>query len=355
MVESIFSIYVLLAAIPAVFWLLGINGLPVHRFRVEGVYLFFLVLLIGSRDEIGADWLHYEHQFSRIGQSLEAISETDIGYGLLVYIFHSLGLEIYHLNIFAACFIGFGAVYLSRCLTIPWSLSAGLAVYFWPVVVAGYNRQALSFGALFFGLAFVLRDKKGAAFAAMLVLPLLHISGLVGAVVIAAAIFGFRKKILVGLPLAAGLFLFLWSRLENRIGFYQDIRSMESAGFLLRAIPNLLAAGVYFLLRSRILAASSLAMRRTLDGLSAIALIAFALGFFHSTLGDRLGLYGLILQTIVFFEFLPRLLSGNMRLGVFLLAPLASISLLTYWLGNSVKAEEHWIPYRSVFVEWLGG
>ena len=128
------------AAVPAMMRMRP-AGAPIHSRRWQlswMLMLFFLVLLIGLRHRVGADWGAYiAHVEEVAGLSwLEALARgSDPAYVTLNWISSELGGGVYLVNLFAAALFSWGLVSFCRAQPRPW-LALAVAVPYLVTVVA---------------------------------------------------------------------------------------------------------------------------------------------------------------------------------------------------------------------------
>jgi len=243
-----------------------------------------------------------------------------------------------------------GVIPFCRSMPRPWLALAVAMPYLVIVVAMGYTRQGIALGLAMLGLLALQRRSTrgfaawtllGAAFhrSAVLLLPV-------------AALAATRKRLWsafwIGIIAIVGYLAFLERDVETLYTNYVA-SGYESQGALIRLAMNAVAAILFLKFYPRFeLPHASVALWRWLSILSLAMFAAFFVVPSSSTALDRLGLYLLPLQVLV-FSHVPSALGGkrNRKLWVFLvLAYYAAI--LAVWLlyANNAYA---WRPYQN----WL--
>jgi hypothetical protein len=258
-----------------------------------------------------------------------------------------LGLDIWAVNLACAAIFTWGLGKFVRQQTNPWlALLVGVP-YLIIVVAMGYTRQAVAIGLILAGLSTpkgrkVTRFWIYIAFAAtfhktaIIALPLVAISQT------------HNKFIMAGLGvliLAILYYLFLSSDIDKLMTNYVEAEyGSEGAG--VRVAMNLLPATIFLIFRKKFgLTADEFSLWRNFS-LGAFAALALLLLTPSSTVVDRLALYLVPLQLVVFSR-LPDLFGSNGRSnGQLTLAVIAYSALVQFvWLTSATNAE-FWLPYK---------
>lgn len=338
-----------------------VSGASVHdgqKFSVGWLfYGIFLVLIIGFRVEVGGDWFNYLRYLD--GVAIFPIDEiprmSDPGYFVINWICSYFNLDIYGVNLISGLIFSVGLIVFCLSLARPWLALAISIPYLVIVVAMGYSRQGVALGLAMFGLVYLQKKEigkfiflviLGAAFhkTAVLMLPI-------------AALASARNRLLAlvwgGGALVLGYFLFLEDSAEILYENYIEAE-YQSSGAQIRLIMNLLPASCLILFWKRF--AMDMAEKRLWI---VFALISFALFFVlmispSSTAVDRIALYMLPLQMVVFSNF-PDIFSdeanGDVVFPVMLV--IAYYALVEFvWLNYAVNAGD-WIPYRFYPLEAL--
>jgi hypothetical protein len=316
--------------------------------------LLFLVFLIVAFRETGGDYERYllmSDLISPLGFS-EAIELTDPAYGALNWGSNQLGLGLYGVNTVCALIFLFGFARFCAPESRSLLMLAVAASYLIIVVVIGYTRQGTAIGLEFFALRALMERRFFPSVAWILIAAGFHRSA---AVLLPLAYFAApahtskMRKITAGIAVIATVVIVaaqLSTQADTYIANYLQSSRYESQGAIIRSLMSF-AAGVVFLLYRRrwaaiwgdhdiwlVFSVAALA----LTGLSVIA----------STAADRMGLYVIPLQIIVFAR-LPSLAPSARRKNEFVMGAIAIYAIaLGVWLHLGQFAGQLWLPYRSL-------
>lgn len=311
-----------------------------------------LVVLIGLRFQVGGDWYNYlGHLNDARGASLlELLKESDPGYRSINWIAIQLGWGIYGVNVLGAVLFVSGMLPFCRSMPRPWLALAVAMPYLVIVVAMGYTRQGVALGLAMLGLLALQRNSvkgfagwvlAGASFhrSAVLLLP---IAGLAAT----------RKRIWIAFWMAVvalvGYLAFLERDVESLYASYIE-QGYESQGALIRLAMNAIAAALYLGLQARFgLSSGATMLWRWISILALAMLAAYFVWPGSSTALDRLGLYVLPLQVLV-FSHLPGLVGSHRSRKLWVAIVLGySASVLAVWLLFAHNAYA-WRPYGN----WL--
>lgn len=358
--------YWLLFLVPA----LSALSEPAHRraaryavpmMRIPGAWwaaMLVLTLMVGWRHEVGADWGNYIRNYY---QSMHASHDpdwwwNDPGYRLLEWIALQADWGIHGVNLMAAALFSLGLVAFCRHLPRPW-LGLAVAVPYLVIILGmGYSRQGIALGCIMAGLValghgqvrrFVLWAMLGATFhkSAVVLLPL-------------AALAASRNRLTTAIWVAMVTVVAYLTLLEDSVqtlntGYLEA--EYQSEGALVRLLMNALPAAILLWKRDRF--AATLPSVRLWVWFALIALAMLGLYFVSpsSTAVDRMGLYLLPLQLMVFAhlpEVLGRRKGGNQAWVMAVLAYYATVEFV--WLNFAIHSYA-WLPYRWYPLEWLFG
>ena len=315
-----------------------------------------LILAIGLRTEVGGDWYVYLRifRYCTAGNFWDALAVgvSDPGYGLINWIAGELGFGIWAVNLICALIFTWGLRTFCRAQTNP-ALAMLVAVPYMCIVVAmGYTRQSVALGLIMAGTVAYQQNRIVRFLLLLLIATAFHKSAIIVAPLFAFANAKNRLLIFLALVLTAlvGYYVFLASSVEVLFANYIGAQ-YQSGGAPVRAAMNVAAAVVLYVYRKNLPFAEG---ERRLWYVFAIAGIGFAAMLLFSpssTAVDRVALYILPLQVVVF----SRLPDIHWQKGVRSLAfkaavIVSSLLVLIVWLelGN---ASYTWIPYRNYL--WL--
>lgn len=316
---------------------------------LRGLALLAIVLLVGLRFDVGADWETYRLNF-RYDARLAAGQLFDDGeplYRLLSWGVAQLGGGIIWANLIGAAIFGWGLARLAGRLAEPWTALVLAVPYLVIVVAMGYTRQSIAIGIIMAGLAMLLRGGGlGRYLLYVIVAAMFHRSAVLAfALVLMARTAHPAARLLAGVAIGYALYAsFIASSIDHYVRSYLDAR-YESQGASIRVLMSLVP-GVLLLATQRRLFPDP--HERSLWRAFAIASVAAALLLFvlpSTTAVDRLALYLLPLQLAVFSS-LPRL-AGEGRGQALRLQVVAYAAAIQFvWLNFAVHAQ-YWLPYQA--------
>jgi hypothetical protein len=306
----------------------------------------FMMVLIGLRYQVGADWPTYEFMFSFAGYAdwSRVIAHGDPGYQTLNWLVQRAGQGIWLVNLICSIIFTWGLVRLARTQPLPW-LAVVIAIPYLVIVVAmGYSRQAVAIGIIMAGLAALANGASIARFAIYVaVAALFHKTAVV--VLPLLVLTGERNRFVNALAGVAGFVLlydvFLADDVDLLVKNYVGAE-YNSQGAAVRVAMNLVPAFIMLVLGKRLkMSVQEMRIWRAFAWTSVGLLVALLVSP-SSTAVDRIALYMIPLQLIV----LPRLVllfksQQAGRLAVILYA--AAIQFT--WLNFAVHAQ-YWVPYH---------
>jgi hypothetical protein len=308
-----------------------------------------LTVLVGLRVQVGGDWFNYFHYLDDVRDAsfLELLSFGDPAYHFVNWISLKLGWDIFGVNLICGAIFSAGLVHFCRTLPRPWLALAVAVPYVVIVVAMGYTRQGVALGLAMLGLSalgrrstfwFVIWVFVGATFhkSAVLLLPI-------------AALANTRNRywtlLWVGVVTAMAYVLLLQEQVQQLYVTYVEAQ-YESQGAMVRLLMNAVPAVIFLAARRRFaMSRSATALWRWFSVMS-LGLLAVLFAIPASTAVDRIALYMLPLQLVV-FSHLPSALIGRRgsAVGGSLLVLLYYGAVLFVWL-NFASHSQYWVPYR---------
>ena len=312
----------------------------------------FLLVVIGLR-ETGGDYVTYKAMFDVIARSnLQAAFQiTDPLFALLNWSSSLLGLGFYGVNSIIGIIYLYGFYRFARYESEPILMLTISISYQVIVTVMGYSREGAAVGLLMWGISYLYERK-----------PLHYLGAIAAATGFHASAAAFVPLVFLGfswrrypmssfaaLVLACLSLGYAYSALTNQLGNYYDnyviSKHYSSQGALIRAVMTASAALVFLYYRrnwKRLWPDRDIWLVFSLAGLAMVPLT-----FIASTAADRIGLYLIPLQLVVFAR-LPVLQQNEWMRGVCIAAILVSYAiLLGTWLYYGQFTSELWLPYRS--------
>lgn len=313
-----------------------------------GLGLIAILVLVGLRHDVGADYDNYAELFrrTRLISSDALLSYGDWGYHFSSRLLSENGGSLWQLNLLCAAIFGWGLYRFARAQPEPWLALVVAIPYMVTVVAMGYTRQATALGILMMGLAAVLRGASLVRFAVYVALAaLFHRSAVV---VLPLMMFVFPRSRLTDALLVVALtlslyVLFLQDAVEQFQRGYLE-RGYQSQGAAIRIAQLALAALLFFAARSRMMFSEAEGRLWRNFAVVALAMAAVLILSPSSTAVDRVSLYLLPLQVAVLA-----------RLPIAISPPLARLLVVAYsglvlfvWLNYAAHAR-YWLPYQTIF------
>jgi hypothetical protein len=321
-----------------------------------GLFASLLVMVVGFRHEVGADWFNY---FRPLVAVLEQtwfegmMSSGDPAYGLLTWVAANFGGGLYLVNLVCALVFVAGLWVFARNSPQPWLTMCVAVPYLVIVVAMGYTRQGVAIGLAMVGLV-ALDQGRLYKFAGWLLLAaLFHKSALI---LLPLAVFSGRKNwgAVLGVVLVGALMfvLLLAEHVDNLIaGYITDQYASSGAG--IRVAMNALPATLFLVFRHRFGLTTEQKSFWTWMSLGALGFIVLLAVSPSSTAVDRVALYWIPLQLFVWSR-LPQAMgqrAGTQRqwLAVVLAYAFAVQFVWLFYADHSYA----WLPYKFYPWEWL--
>ncbi len=330
---------------------------PVRRNRMNGSWSLVAVvlsLLIGLRVEVGADWSNYYRylEIAAVQDVATLIGGGDPGYLLLNWLSLKLGAGMFGVNLIGSIFFSAGLVVFCRSLPRPW-LGFSVAVPYTVIVLAmGYSRQGMALGFAMLGLValgrrstlrFVVWVLLGATFhkSAVLLLPIAALASRGNRYWTAAWI---------GVTAITAYYVLLADAVDALYAIYVEAQ-YQSQGALIRLTMNALPAVILLVLRKRFRFSYGEAAVWRWFAIISLLLLAVFFATPASTAVDRVALYMMPLQMVVFSN-LPDVVGvrGQRNDQIVLLILLYYAAVQFVWFNFSTHAE-YWLPYRFLPLE----
>jgi hypothetical protein len=362
--------YWLIYLIPAVLVLSPFKGYG----QLERVGWVSLVLVtacfIGLRQDVGGDWENYLHLFQKI-EATElsvALGGRSKGYGLLNWIMAKAGLGIYGVNL-ACAVIGVVSLRIfcarQKDPLLAWVIFIPYLVL---VVGMGYTRQATAVFLVMAGYAWLLENKRIAFILVVFSAMLFHKSALValplvlltlpwgeiigrlresGAARLSSQTWVMLWAILALLVITPVLY---WDNIENYLDNYVYRDHWKSAGgstrVAMNVVPALLLILRWFSSRDKEKGEEIPALWIVL---SLAAIVTVLLLLVSSTVADRLSVYLVAIQGVVFSQ-VPYWTKTPVYHGLLKAGVVGSYGLVLFvWFSYADHAYE-WLPYENIFL-----
>ncbi len=322
------------------------------------LYGLFLIVIIGLRHEVGGDWSNYIENYSWLQSvafsdliTTKSITD-DIGF-VIVYWFSLKFLNgIYAANLICASIFIAGLIRVCKKMPIPW-LALVLAIPYLVIVVAmGYTRQAAAIGFIMWGLVDLMKGES-LKFYVMIFLGLLfHKTALfmlpVG-FLYGNTIRNLKDFLLFMLFFGMAFFALLADRISHLVHYYvTDTGGMESSGAIIRVMMNVVSASVFLYFRKA--SSEKYSDTRLWTIFSVVSLVMLPLAFIISTTIDRMALYFIPMQLVIFSR-TPLFIINSYNRTLFILSILfLYCAALFVWL-NFGNFSSHWQPYQNLLLK----
>lgn len=308
-----------------------------------------LSLFIGFRHNIGGDWPSYIRHYNEMQYyNFETIfSRGDPGYYLINLFAYNNELTIYFVNIIVAIIFTTGLIMFARKQYNPWLAITVAFPYLVIVVSMGYTRQAAAIGFVLMGIS-LLNSKKGFYYLIFFVFlaTLFHKSA-----VLVLGLVMFDKegkklfKFLALLIISLGMYNVFLADYQNRLIQNYVEAQYESSGALIRIIMNALPALIVFIFRNE--------WKKYYSDynfwkiIALISIISIVLVNISSTAVDRVALYMIMIQLIVFAR-LPLLLSNYIKQSTTTILVVLYYLLIQFVWLNFASHAHNWLPYENI-------
>jgi hypothetical protein len=322
---------------------------PLRLERPWLVVVLLLTLLIGFRYRVGGDWGNYFGYLYRLtGVPLAKVLQlSDPGYQLLNWLSLRANWDIYGVNLLGGFLFAVGLAVFCRSLPRPWLALAVAVPYLLIVVAMGYSRQGIALGLAMLGLValgrqstpwFVIWVLLGATFhkSAVVLLPI---------AALAATRNRYWVAFWVGMVGLAAYTVLLEESVESlRVNYIEA--GYQSQGAAVRGLMNALPAAIFLLWRRRFFLVEAERNLWFWISLISLTLAVLALTSTATTAVDRIGLYMLPLQMVVFAHLPEALGRPGFSNNAWVLAVLGYYAAVQFvWLNFAIHAR-WWVPYR---------
>ena len=322
------------------------------RFRPGmALLLFAFVLLIGLRFEVGGDWLAYEDltAFVRMESLGYSLQFGDPGFALLTWLSARTPLGSTGPSLFCGAVLVYALWKFARRQPDPWLAVTAAVPYLLIVVGMGYVRQAAAIGFVMLALIQFENRSLGHFFKWMLLAALFHISSLAVLPLVGLTIV--RRQPVAIIPLlivsALGYFVLLGDRLDR---FYEGyvVAQYDSSGALVRLLMNAVPAAIFLAYRKRFPLNDTGRALWSWFSILSLLLVALVAVSPSTTALDRIGLYCIPIQLLVFGNIAPLLaqtVQGQRAIKA--LAIFFYGAVLFTWLNYADNAS-FWVPYKFI-------
>jgi len=325
-------------------------------------FIFFLLLIfVGLRHQVGADWDNYKRIYEFISQNgIDALFITDPGYSLINLVSNYLGGDIFLVNLISGFIFLIGLFYFIGKLPYP-SLTIAIANSYLVFIVAmGYTRQSIAIGILMTSYALYINKKYIASLILSFIAVFFHKTALFGMFVVAFSIVLSYKNqlnlkyyfalLIISIGIISISYLFLFKPYQEYFITTYIFGGMESKGayprLLLNAIAGFLAISDFIKEPKN----KDVIIFKTMSFFSLFFI--FLVPIFGSTTIDRLSLYLYPLQFYAYSFFVYNIKNKSSKFFFYYTIMCLYLLILVVWLLFAVHREA-WIPYKNILLETL--
>ena len=318
-----------------------------------------LVLFIGFRFEVGADWFNYQNNVESAGAEtykglvLRAFAP---GYALILKICAHYNWGVYGLNIISAGIFSGGLIYFCNNLKNPFLGLVASYPYLVVVVSMGVINQASAIGILLVGLTFYERSNFKAFYLSIIFASMFHTSAFLSLLIPFFDRIRLikRKSRLISLSLLASVFAIIYAVYLNNIfiSLYNSYfgREMEAQGGFPKLLILMIFGIIFIFQRNRFQISDQ--QKNLLFSLSIISILIF---FYSLTIKATIATYRLSLYFYSLIIYVTSYFPYNKFLNISALSwkflfYIYNFLILTIWIffANHSYA---WLPYRNIFLE----
>lgn len=318
-----------------------------------GLMFVVFVVLIGLRSEVGTDWNNYQIIVDATSYLplTQALTVSDPAFALLAWVCTRLGVGFYGPSFVCGLLLMIGVVRFCRRQPEMWLALCAAVPYLLVVVGMGYVRQGAAIGLV---LIAILHFERGSLFKFalwMTLASLFHVTAVF--IVIIATIAILRKRPLFLVPVALGgallYFGLLRARFESLFYVYGE-NQIDSSGTIIRLMMNAVPAALLLIYYRRLEMSPNAKLLWLQFAVYSFLLMAFAALTSSTTVADRIGLYLIPIQLLIFGR-LPTLmrLSPAKRPLLIYSCVLYYGAVLFVWLNFATHAG-YWLPYNILGV-----
>ena len=344
------------------FFFASFSFLSISPIRIENnlsiilkyFFLFFLIVFMGLRHQVGGDWDLYLRDFYvniKYYKFFEFEYLRDFGYETLSFICFQLGIGIYGLNLIIAVFFIISLNRFSMEFSKNYWLSLVISFpYLITVVGMGYTRQGSALAFIFLALVSLKKNKIFGCYIYLFLAVLFHKSAIIMLPIIFLTYFKFNLKniLLISILIFCSTLLVLPEFTRIQTGYFSDATKYVSTGVYYRLFLNILAGLLFLLFYKKI------KTNNKIDNLIfLIFFITICLSFLakdYSTFVDRVIIYFTFIQIIVFSRLSS--LNDNYRILINIFVIFIYLLILFVWLyfANHSYA---WVPYNNLIFELI--
>ena len=348
--------YIIIFLIPFLFIFKNFDISDKYDFFIWYLYIFFLIIYVGFRFEVGGDWLQYLFAIEqKKGQPFIPSLRGDIGYEFLIFIISYLDLSILTFNLITAIIFILGLSSFALKQPCPWSVMAIASSYLIVVAGMGYSRQSLAMGFGLFATKYLIDKKFYKSIILLLLGSLFHISLLIYGIMYLAIIKFNKNLIYLGFIIILLLYIVLnfeitifqlTIRMQTLINYFifEGNQIYLSKGSVIRLGIGSIAAILFILFYKNY--TTDVLERKIFLIMSFFVIFLFIISFNYSVFADRLNIYFMTLQLYVFSR-TPYVFKKIINIYFTkIIIIFVYLTILLIWLITS-QYTIMWIPYQN--------
>lgn len=317
------------------------------------LWIFSLIIFIGLRWDVGGDWGSYKWTLWRVSSwdLMEVLSNpgVDPGFGFLQWLSgeHAFNWGYHGLNTLSATIFLYGFAKFCLALPRPYLALVVAIPYLINVVAMGYMRQSIAISIAMLGILALFRQENLKFVLLIFLAATFHKSSIL---LFPLAIFvSTKNKILITfgviLLIAVGYLAFVESEIDRFMRYYIG-QGYSSGGGAVRVAMLIPPATIFILFKDRFDISNIQKNLWLVFSYTAFPLFLAVIFLDISTTIDRIALYALPLQLVV-FSYLPDLLSKKSKLIGVSLIILYYATVMFVWLNYANHASS-WVPYSNI-------
>jgi hypothetical protein len=326
----------------------ALRPVRLHRGQLW-ITAFILIVLIGFRWHVGADWDAYVNllQYAGMSQSVNLNVGAEPAYALLNSIAALEDWDLWFPNLVCAMIFTYGLLAFCRQQPNPWLALVVACPYLIICVAMGYTRQSAALGLVLLAFVQFARRSQVQMFITLGLATTFHASAIVLPPLFGMAIV--RRAFITGVILAIfgiALYFGFSERISLRMTAYETTRYVP-VGAMPRLLMSVIPAIIFLLSPGRFTTDPEEHRLWTLVSLVAVLTIPMLYLVSSKTIVDRLGIYLAPLQIFVLGR-APLVFGRNRKQNFVLVVAiiLYSFAAEVVWLNFGAEARA-WIPYRN--------
>ena len=312
------------------------------------IFGLFLVLIIGFRYQVGGDWYNYlaHYEFTKHETINDILKKPEILHYLLNWIAAKNDWGVYFTNVIYGIIFTIGLIKFVKNEPYPW-LEITIAIpYLFLVVAMGYSRQGVAIGLFMLAITYLRENKFYVYVILILIATLFHRTAIL---LLPLGVFLYGKNIylkyLMIIPIIYGTYTLFSTEGGRQLWQNYVVAGMISNGAKIRVAMTFISALIFFYVKDKW--KEEYHDYEFWKWISILSVVAIVLVNFASTAVDRIALYFIPLQLVVFGR-LPELLKDKYNPNqIKFLITLYYFFVLFVWLNFAIHAK-YWIPYQNI-------